>query len=147
MHETIHFNTHLLHSFNLTWLTTAPTPRPDHILDLDLSFGISICNLDITDAFSLEFYIILFDMLLLLPPATQHLPFHQSHYINSSTANYFVESFKAATDAWSIAASLLYLSHEDFTNLFKSTCSSIMDTAALYKLRKSGLKQLSWLND
>lgn len=136
---------HLLHSFNLTWLTTAPTPRPDHILDLDLTFGISICNLDITDAFSLEFYIILFDMLLLLPPATQHLPFHQSHYINSSTANYFGESFKAATDAWSVAAwSPLYLSHEDFTNLFKSTCSSIMDTAALYKLRKSGL---SWLND
>ena len=138
---------HLIESFNLTQFTTGPTHKLGHTLDLVLSCGKPICNMEVIDTCLSDHSAILFDSLLSFLPTNSHIPVRCSRYLNSSTADKFSLALIAAPNTCTIEASPPHLSTEELTSLFYTTCSSILDSIAPLKWKRPKPKGLPWLND
>lgn len=128
---------HLIESFNMTQFTTGPTHKLGHTLDLVLSCGFAICNMEVIVACLSDHSAILFDSLLSLLPTNYPLPVRCSRYLNSSTADKFSQSLIAAPNTCTIEASPPHPSTEELTSLFYTTCSSILDSIAPLKWTKA----------
>lgn len=138
---------HLVDSFNLALLTTGPTHKLRHTLDLVLSCGFHISNEETIDACLSDHSAVVFECSLPLSPAKPLLPVRYSRYINSSTANNFAKALIAAPNTCTIESSPPHLSTEELCSLFNTTCSTIMDSIAPLKLKKPKPKGSPWLND
>ncbi|XP_055505939.1 leucine zipper protein 2-like [Leucoraja erinacea] len=92
----------LVESFNLPLLTTGPTHKLGHTLDLVPLSGLPTCNTDIIDACVSDHSAIIFDISLPFSPSKSHLPARNSHYVNSTTASKFSEALIAAPDICTI---------------------------------------------
>ena len=101
---------HLIESFNLTQFTTGPTHKLGHTLDLVLSCGFPIFNMEIIDACLSDHSAVLLDSFLSFLPTNFHLPVCCSHYLNSSTADKFSLALIAAPNTCTIEASPSHLS-------------------------------------
>ena len=73
---------HLVESFNLFPLTSGPsTHKLGQTLELVLSFGFSISNMEIIDACLSDHSAVVFDSFLPFSPTKSHLSVHCSRYI------------------------------------------------------------------
>jgi hypothetical protein len=139
---------HIIDSFGLVQHINQPTHILGHTLDLILSYGFSVGNVFIEDAFFSDHKPIVFNVNLPNPLSVAKSPGRFSRYINSLTASHLYECFLSNDVASSIlTANELPGSIDDLVSLFNSSCSNILDTIAPLKLRHPKPKPQPWLND
>lgn len=114
----------LLESFNLTHHVTGPTHNGGHTLDLVITHGLSLQNLDVLDGGISDHYSVSFDVLCPQPPRIMFSPI-RSRTINSSTAGKFCDVFTASP-----APSIPSHQTADLLNTFNNLCKVTLDIVA-----------------
>ncbi|KAI2646105.1 RNA-directed DNA polymerase from mobile element jockey [Labeo rohita] len=133
----------LIDSFNLMQSVTGPTHEKGHTLDLVLSYGLCITVSEICDTCISDHLPVLFTAVVPNSGISTCDSARSVRAINPLTASQFSSAFKN---------SLLYncddcdLSVEEFTVLFDSTCTEILDSVAPLK-KKRPKESEPWLNE
>ena len=83
----------LMDSFNLMQSVTAPTHQKGHTLDLVLSSGCTVSNIEIRDVGVSDHFMILFDSMICCSPVSPPKPYSSARAINSTTATTFSNTF------------------------------------------------------
>lgn len=131
---------HVIDSFNLSQSVSKPTHKFGHTLDLVLSLGISITNIDIEEGYLSDHNPVVFNIQIPSPFLNSKPPDRRARCLNPSTASDF-------TKAYSILPSLPFgLEINESMSLFNSTCNEIMELCAPLKILKPKAKQQPWLN-
>lgn len=114
------------------------------MLDLVLSFGLDISIMDIKDSGISDHFPAMFNVSVCNVELNSEGPLRQLHMINSQTTACFSAAF---------TSSVLYdvnsnkdLLVDELTNLFNSTCFSILDTVAPLKTKRAKLLRQPWVN-
>lgn len=122
----------LTDSFNLVQSVSGPTQEYGHILDLVLSYGLSVLNLEICDAVFSDHMPVLFETTLACHTVKPCAIGRHCRMINPSTAVQFSVAF----------------SQNSITpDVFHSTCQTVLDIVAPLKSRQAKTKSEPWLND
>ena len=132
----------LYESFNLVQSITGATHSRGHTLDLVLSTGICINNIELYEFAASDHKAVLFQTSLPLP-APKPRSSSRSRVFNSNSSLHFSQAFLAAP---SIPAQTVH-SLDELVGSFNETCSSILDSIAPLKTKFSKLNALHWLND
>lgn len=111
----------LINTFNLTQWVRKPTHIKGHMLDLVLSNGLVISITDIKDSGISDNFPVMFDVSVCNVETTAHFP---AAFINSVLC---------------YANSNNDLSVDELTNLLISACSSILDTVAPLRTKRTKL--------
>lgn len=139
---------HLIESFNFTQFVSSPTHKLGHTLDLILSLGVPVLNIDIEDAcFSdhnpVIFNISVFSSSLNCKPLGRYV-----RSIKPSTASEFSNAYTTLTSVLRTSGSLSFgLGLNDIVPMFNSICNEIMDTCAPFKIIGVKSKPQPWLNN
>ena len=134
----------VIDSFNFVQSVCGPTHVRGHTLDLVLSYGVCVSNVDICDAVFSDHMPVLFD----IPthcPVKQRAPPQLSRMFNSSSAALFSSTFVALCDENSAAS--VCLNTEELVSGFNSMCLQTLDTIAPLKCRRAKAAPEPWLND
>lgn len=121
------------------------THRYGHTLDLLLSYGISVCNVEVYDPVFSDHCPILFDVPLPCDIVNSCMPARRCRVINSFTAAQFSAAFENSelvTDISSFDDDV-----ETFFQRFEATCKSVLDSVAPLKSRRPKPKTEPWLNE
>ena len=133
----------IIDSFNFVQSVSGPTHELGHTLDLVLSYGLPVCNLEICDPFFSDHMPILFDIALCSSTTKHVATARRCRIINPSTAAQFSAVFsKNTTCPDSECANV-----EALSSWFCGACQTAMDTVAPYKTRQPKVKPEPWLND
>ncbi len=133
----------LIDSFNLVQSVSGPTQERGHTLDLVLSFGLPVRNLEICDAVFSDHMPVLFDIALACNTVETRAAIRPCRIINPSTAVKFTSVF---SQNCAIPQSICNDS-EALSSWLHSTCQTVMDTVAPLKIRQPKTKFEPWLND
>ncbi|KAL6455414.1 hypothetical protein MHYP_G00361580 [Metynnis hypsauchen] len=136
---------HLIDSFNFVQSVSAPTQEHGHTLDLVLTHGFTVSNLEVCDAAFSDHMPIVFDMPLFCHMVKSRTPTQRCRVFNSSTAAQFSAAFNAAISPSESLSSNLDV--EALTSRFMSTCQTVIDTVAPLKTRFSKPRPEPWIND
>lgn len=110
---------HLIDSFNLVQSVMGSTHELGHTLDLVLSCGLPVSNLEISNAFFSDHMPVLFD--ISIPCFSKpSIPARRCRIINSSTAAQFSSVFQNSSETYVTFPSCF--DTEELTSLFNSTC-------------------------
>ena len=133
----------LYEAFNLTQHVNGPTHKLGHTLDLVLTHGVSLDNLDIVE-FPPSDHKAIFLHTMLPPPDPLPRTSSRSRTFNSNSSLHFHQAFPAT----SVNSSLLPPQSVDvLVEDFNSTCSHILDSIAPFKTKYTKPKAMLWLND
>lgn len=137
----------VLDAFGLTQHINKATHIQGHTLDLILSYGFNVDNIQFEEATFSDHRPVLFDLALSAPKSSCRAPSRYSRHINSLTVEQFSDSFnnKAVTSAISAAAQLS--TPDELIALFYSQCTSILDSVAPLRHSQSKLKSHYWLDE
>lgn len=135
----------LIDAFNFLQYVTRPTQEHGHTLDLALSYGLPIVNIQVCDAVFSDHMPVLFEYTLLCHGSTLPAPTRHHRTLKRSTAAQFSSVF--VNLAQSDTRSSAYLDTENLTSSFLSTCAGILDTVAPCKVMCPRPKSEPWLND
>jgi len=133
----------LVESFNLTQSVVCPTHICGHTLDLVLTYGLPISNINVCDATFSDHLPVLFEICTscdyketapkrlrrIIKPTTSHL---FSEAFNSIELDYLMPSQGLTTD--------------ELTSSFFLTCQSILDTVAPFRTVRDRCRVQPWLN-
>ncbi len=126
----------LIDSFNLVQSVSGPTQERGHTLDLVLSFGLPVRNLEICDAVFSDHMPVLFDIALACNTVETRAAIRLCRIINPSTAVKFTSVF---SQNCAIPQSICSDS-EAISSWLHSTCQTVMDTVAPLKIRQPKTK-------
>uniref|UniRef100_A0A8P4K1H9 Reverse transcriptase domain-containing protein n=1 Tax=Dicentrarchus labrax TaxID=13489 RepID=A0A8P4K1H9_DICLA len=132
----------LIDSFNLVQSVSGPTQEHGHTLDLVLSYGLPVFNLEICDAVFSDHMPVLFEAALACHTVKPRAAARCCRIINPSTA----VQFSVAFNQNSIFPESV-CSTEELSSWFHSTCQTVLDTVAPLKSRQPKTKSEPWLND
>lgn len=121
----------LIDAFNLVQSVSAPTHEHGHTLDLVLSYGLPVCNVEIFDAVFSDHIPILFEFSLPCNIVKQCAPDRIHCMLKPSTATQFLTAFNNA--AVSDKGSSCF-NTEELISLFLSTCQNALDTSLHFSL-------------
>lgn len=138
---------HLIDSFGLAQHVTDSTHRLGHTLDLVLTSGFPVSNVNTLNACSSDHLAVVFTLSLSLPSPASPPPVCLSRNINTSTASKFSSAFLVAPNISTIVAPPSHLNTEELTSLFNSACLSALDSVAPLRKKKPKPKGQPWLND
>uniref|UniRef100_A0A3B4X257 Reverse transcriptase domain-containing protein n=1 Tax=Seriola lalandi dorsalis TaxID=1841481 RepID=A0A3B4X257_SERLL len=134
----------LIDSFNLVQSVCGPTKEHGHTLDLVLSYGLPVFNLEICDALFSEHMPVLFDVVVagntVKPRAAAA---RCCRVINPSTAGQFSAVFNQSC----VVPESMYNDTDELSSWFRSSCQIVLDTVAPLKIRLPKTKCEPWLND
>lgn len=136
---------HLIDSFSFVQSVSAPTQEQGHTLDLVLTHGFTLFNLEVCDATFSDHMPIVFDMPLICHRVKSRIPTQRCRAFNSSTAAQFSAAFTAAISPPETLNSNLDV--EVLISRFTSTCQTVLDTVAPLKTRLSKPRPEPWMND
>lgn len=134
---------HLIDSFNLVQSVSGATHERGHTLDIVLSYGLPIHNLEICDAVFSDHMPVLFEIMLAGNTAKPCAIARRCRIINPSTAVQFSSVFSQHCD---IPDSICN-DAEELSLWFLSTCQTVIDAVAPLKTRQSKTKAEPWRND
>ena len=141
----------LMDSFNLTQSISGPTHLRGHTLDLVLSQGLCISNVNVTNIAVSDHYLIEFECCWPSPPLPPPQPYHLARSFNSATPTHFCDLFE-------LTLPLLPHPHppelfpctdiEELVSLLNQACSHTLDQIAPLKLKRPKTTiPTPWLND
>lgn len=125
----------LIDSFNFVQSVTGPTQEHGHTLDLVLSCGLPVFNIEVFSAVFSDHLPVLFEISLPWHIAKPCTPARCCRMFNLSTAVQFSVASKNAAETHSDPP--LCFNTEELTSLFYSTCQNILDTVAPFKIMPS----------
>lgn len=131
----------LIDSFNLVQSVTGPTHRLGHTLDLVLSYGLLLSNMEICDSGLSDHMSVLFDVLF--KPINHCPPARCCRILKLSSA----DQFSAAFNQLSIPPYNSSSNIEELCSWLDSTCQRIFDSVAPIKTRQPRPKPEPWFND
>ena len=139
---------HLLDSLGFMQHINQSTHVLGHTLDLILSHGLSIDNVNVEDAYLSDHKPIVFNVNISDPQCTAKSPDRYARYIGPLTAEQFADSFLASD----VATSILTTTDpppcaDELLSIFNSSCSAILDSIAPFKLKLPKLISQPWLDD
>ncbi len=137
----------LVDSFNFMQFISNPTHEQGHILDLVLSLGLPICNVDVLNYGLSDHMPVIFNVIMQCKPALAQSGVFCSRLITTSTAVEFSEIYNSSSFVNVIECPSLSLGPDELLILFNSVCSDILDVVAPYKVRKPKLNPTPWLNN
>ena len=112
-------------------------------LDLFLSYGLPVLNLEICDAFFFDHMPVLFDVTLACETVKPRAASRRARIINPSTAGQFSVAFKQNC----VNHEPMSPETDELSSWFHSTCKATIDTVAPLKTRQPKTKSEPWLND
>ncbi len=133
----------LVDSFNLTQFVASHTHKCGHILDLVLSYGLPIGNIEVCDATFSDHLPVVFEICTSYDFKVTSLT-RRHRIINPSTAQLFSDAFNGINDEYSMSS--YGLNTDDLTSLFSSTCQSILDIVAPLRTVREKPRVQPWLN-
>ena len=135
----------LTESFDFMIHPSGPTHKKGHTLDLVLSSGLIIGDLDTNSSewsAVTDHSIIIFNMMVSPPPRKHQVP-SRSRNINPSTSAKFTSVFLS-----SVSPPALSLSTDNQLNYFNNICLASLDLVAPFKTRTgTSITSSPWLND
>ncbi len=131
-------------SFNLVQSVVGRTQERGHTLDLVLSFGLPVFNLEVCDAAFSDHMPVLFEVALACNTVKPRAAARRCRIINPSTAAQFSAVF---CQTYNCVTECMNNDTEELSSWFHSTCQSVLDTVAPLKTRQSRTKSEPWLND
>uniref|UniRef100_A0A3B3HMF5 Reverse transcriptase domain-containing protein n=1 Tax=Oryzias latipes TaxID=8090 RepID=A0A3B3HMF5_ORYLA len=131
----------IIDSFNLVQWVSGTTHEQGHVLDLVLSHGLPVFNIEICDLAVLDHMPVVFEAGLSRTAVKSTAPPQRRRIFNSSTAGRFSSAFNQLVVPPS-AADVLELS-----SWFSSSCTSILDSVAPLKTLKPRPKPEPWFNE
>ncbi|XP_014865742.1 PREDICTED: uncharacterized protein LOC106931877 isoform X2 [Poecilia mexicana] len=129
----------LLDSFNLVQAVSSPTHEHRHTLDLVISCGLPVTNLEICDSVFSDHLPVLFSVSL-TPAAVKT---RAAARANPSTATQFSTAFLQLCGS----SDFLYSYTEELWSWFYSSSQTILDSVAPLKTRQPKIKPEPWFND
>lgn len=136
----------VLEAFNFVQHVAGPTQERGHTLDLIISHGLPIFNVQVCDAVFSDHMPVLFDFLLpgqSLPGA----PVRYGRRLKPSSAADLASVFRNRLLAHTEISFLDFMDTEKLTSSFISTCIGVLDTIAPLKLMRARTKREPWLSD
>lgn len=133
----------LIDSFNLVQSVLGPTHVQGHTLDLVLSFGLPVYNLEVCEVYFSDHMPVLFEATVCFNSVKPPAAVRSCRVINPSTAAHFSSAFSqicATTDP-------AHLDTEALCSQFFHFCQSAIDSAAPLKSRQRKVKPVPWLNE
>ncbi len=137
----------LIDSFNMVQLVKDPTHTHGHTLDLVLSHGFSITDVQVFDTLLLDHMPVLFTLPFSqlsssITPTVQLTRSFSSHFCDD-----FTNTFNKVCLSLSLESFLPDLDAEQHLSLFNTACSEVLNTTAPLKPKKSKPKTEPWLSD
>lgn len=133
----------LIDSFNLVQSVSGPTHEQGHTLDLVLSYGLSVTNLEICDNVFSDHMPVLFDVGLFCTAVKPRAPIRRCRGFNPSTAAHFSAVFKTMC----VPPESAPPDTEELNAWFHSSCQTILDSVAPLKARQLKAKPEPWFNE
>ena len=130
----------LIDSFNLVQCVSGPTHEHGHTLDLVLSHGLTVCNLEICDNVFSDHMPILFDVGFSCAAVKSCAPTQRRRTINPFTAG----RFSAAFDQLCVPSESTSTDAEGLSSRFHSSCRTILDSVAPQKIVQPKDKPQPW---
>ncbi|XP_034562467.1 uncharacterized protein LOC117829052, partial [Notolabrus celidotus] len=131
----------LIDSFNLVQCVSGPTHERGHTLDLVLSHGLSVSNVEICDNVFSDHMPVLFDVDFSCAVSESRAPVQRRRIINPFTAGRFSVAFDQLC-AYPVSGNT-----EELSSWFDSSCLTILDSVAPLKAVKPRAKSEPWLNE
>lgn len=137
---------HLIDSFNLMQSVSVPTHKLGHTLDIVLSSGFSIKDIDVRDSGLSDHWPVVFDSDITSCNSVYQPSTFLARPLNSSTSMHFKELFLvSAADSTTLASQGLDV--EDMVSNFNASCLEVLNTVAPLKVKKTKQNKQPWLND
>ena len=133
----------LYESFNLVQSVSGATHSRGHTLDLVLSTGVPIKNLEISEFPVSDHKAVLFQTSL-PSPAYKPCSSSRSRSFNANSSPRFTQAFLAVPPK---TPAHTELSVDQLIDNFNNTCSEILDSIAPFKTKNTKPNALHWLND
>ncbi len=137
----------MVDSFNFMQFISNPTHEQGHILDLVLSLGLPICNVDVLNYGLSDHMPVIFNVIMPCKPALAQSGVFCSRLITTSTAVEFSEMYNSSSFVNVIECPSPSLGPDELLILFNSVFSNILDVVAPYKVRKPKLNPTPWFNN
>ena len=135
----------VLDSFNLIQHVTEPTHELGHTLDLVISLGLTISNIQVRPPIGSDHFPLFFDLLLPCDVFKLCAAARQCRGISPATARSFSSVFNNIAQAETVSCD--GLNTEQLTSNFLSTCGGILNTVAPLKTKRPRPRSEPWLND
>ncbi len=137
----------LIDSFNMVQWVKDPTHTHGHTLDLVLSHGFSITDVQVFDTLLSDHMPVLFTLPFSqlsssITPTVQLTRSFSSHFCDD-----FTNTFNKVCLSLSLESFLPDLDAEQHLSLFNTACSEVLNTTAPLKPKKSKPKTEPWLSD
>lgn len=132
----------IIDSFNLVQCVSGPTHEHGHTLDLVLSHGLSVSNVEICDSGFSDHMSVLFDVVLYHAAVKSCAPARLCRSFNPSTAVQFSTAFDQLCST-PVSASV---HTEELSSWFNQSCRTILDSVAPLKIRQPKVKPEPWFN-
>ena len=133
----------IIDSFNLVQSVIGPTHKRSHTLDLVLSYGLPVLNLEVCDTFFSDHMPVVFEAAACCRTVKPHAAACRFRVINPSTAAHFSAVF---TQNCGIPESVCE-DTEALNSWFLDTCQTAIDIVAPLKIRPQKAKSEPWLNE
>ena len=133
----------IIDSFNLMQSVLGPTHEHGHTLDLVLSYGLPVLNLEVCDAFYLDHLPVLFEAAICCPTVKPCAAARRCRVINPSAAAHFSPLFRENC----VIPKSVSDDTEALNSWFLDTCQTAIDIAAPLKTRQQKAKSEPWLNE
>ncbi|KAL7866039.1 hypothetical protein SRHO_G00112860 [Serrasalmus rhombeus] len=131
----------IIDSFNLTQWVSGPTHEHGHTLDLVLSCGLSVLNLEVCNSGFSDHMSVLFDVVLSGAKSVQSCaPARLCRSFNPFTAAQFSTAFNLLRDN----PDSIPVDTEELSSRFHSSCQTILDSVAPLKSRQLRVKPEPW---
>jgi len=137
----------LIDSFNMVQWVKDPTHSHGHTLDLVLSHGVFITDVQVFKTLISDHMPVMFSMSL--PPTRSHISSIAQWTRSFSPCFHeeFSNSFNELCLSLSMESPLPDVDAEEHLSLFNTVCSEVLNTTAPLKVKKSKPKSELWLND
>ena len=133
----------LIDSFNLVQCVSGPTHEHGHTLDLILTGGLSVSNIEIEDNIFSDHRPVIFNVSFLCPVFNARASTRRCRVFNSRSAGQFSEAFNQLC----IPPSFSSMDTEEISSWFNSSCQGILDSIAPLKTVHRREKPEPWFND
>ena len=120
-----------------------PTHERGHTLDLVLSYGLPVLNLEVCDAFFSDHMPVLFEAAVCCPTVKPRAAARRCRLINPSAAAHFPVVFSQNC----VIPESVCEDTEALNAWFLDTCQTAIDIAAPLKTRQQKAKSEPWLNE
>ena len=132
----------LIDYFNLVKSVSGPTQEQGHTLDIVLSYGLPVFNLETCDTVFSDHMSVLFEAALASDTFKPCTAARRCRIINPSTAVQFSVAFSQNSVIPDSVCNT-----EELSLCFHSTCQTVLDTVAPLKFRQPKTKTEPWLNN